>query len=138
MKEVIHKLELKIFSDTLQLYLVEEFVKHIFLEYALDNRLFIKVLICVNEATVNSISHGNQYDTNKKITISYEYREQTLFFRIKDQGDGFDFDHIPDPTTKENIMKETGRGIYLLKHLAREITFKEKGRVIEFSIVLNE
>jgi len=138
MKEVLNKMKLKISSDTLQLDLIEEFIKNIFSKYALDKRLFIKVLVCVNEAVVNSISHGNQYDLNKEVTICSEYREKTLFFRVEDQGQGFDFDHIPDPTIKENILKETGRGIYLLQHLAEEISFQNKGSAIEFSIFFNE
>lgn len=138
MKEVNSKMVIEISSDTLQLFLIEEFLKNIFQKYALSNRMFIKVLICVNEAVVNSITHGNEYDLNKRVTVTSEYKDQTLFFRIEDQGEGFDFNHIPDPTTRENILKETGRGIYLLQHMAEGIDFKENGSVIEFSICINE
>ena len=65
--------------------------------------------------------------------------ERELVFTIKDQGAGFDFDNLPDPTEPENIEKPHGRGIYLMKHLADKVKFSDNGRAVElnFSISAN-
>jgi serine/threonine-protein kinase RsbW len=135
---LIKKRQISIPTDTLKLYRVESFVKDMFNELGIREELFGKVLICVNEAVLNSIQHGNKYDENKKIFIHSYKTGKYLFFRIIDEGEGFDYNDLPDPTTKENINKETGRGIFIIKNISDEIDFREKGKIIEFKIKLDE
>lgn len=133
----LNRKEIKISSVTVNLNQVESFVKELFDFLKLRNDLYLKVLLCVNEAVVNSISHGNRFDENKTVTVQSFFCREYLYFRIIDEGDGFNYHDIPDPTTSENILKENGRGIYIIKNISDEITFREKGNIIEFKIKLN-
>ena len=81
--------------------------------------------------THNAIKHGNQNITSKNVSISLLLNESQLKFRIEDEGKGFDYHNLPDPTAPENIEKPGGRGIFLMKHLADEVIFSENGSVVE-------
>jgi serine/threonine-protein kinase RsbW len=135
---LIKKRQISISTDTLKLYCVESFIKDMFRELQIREELFGKVLICVNEAVLNSIQHGNKFDADKKITILSYITGKYLFFRIVDEGEGFDYNDLPDPTTKENINKETGRGIFIIRNISDQIVFREKGKIIEFKIKMND
>ena len=83
--------------------------------------------------------HGNSSDPNKNVTVEYHSGENTIEFMVKDEGSGFDFENLPDPTDPKNIEKPTGRGVFLMKNLADEVVFHEEGRVVElkFQIIAN-
>ncbi len=123
-------------SDTMELLHVESFIRMLFEKYGLPEKIFYNVLVCVNEAVVNSIMHGNKYDENKKVKIQTFTTENHLFFRIADEGEGFNYRELPDPTTEENLLKESGRGLYIIKNISEDIVFSEKGNIIEFKIKL--
>jgi serine/threonine-protein kinase RsbW len=133
----LNKKQIKISSSTLQLDQVESFIQKMFTELNIKKELFYKVLICVNEAVVNSIQHGNKFDENKKVIIQSFSCKQYLYFRIIDEGEGFNFNELCDPTTIDNIYNETGRGIFIIKNITDEIAFREKGNIIEFKIKLD-
>lgn len=89
------------------------------------------VIIAVTEAVNNAINHGNKNDTSKKITVSYKKENKLLTFTVGDEGEGFDFTDIPDPTDPENLEKLNGRGIFLMKNLVDDINFHEGGKKVE-------
>lgn len=89
------------------------------------------VLIAMTEAVNNAIVHGNKMDITKQVLVEYEIQDKDLFFRIHDEGPGFDYDNIPDPTAPENIEKPNGRGVFLMRSLADECEFLEDGRIVE-------
>lgn len=89
------------------------------------------VLIAMTEAVNNAIVHGNKLHAHKEVVVEYEIQERDLFFRITDDGAGFDFEHVPDPTAPENLEKPNGRGVFLMRQLADECTFLDEGRVVE-------
>jgi serine/threonine-protein kinase RsbW len=88
------------------------------------------VLIAVTEAFNNAVTHGNHGDLSKNVRVSVANDDNELCFVIEDQGAGFDFENVLDPTAPENIEKENGRGIYLMRHLADEVSFKNEGREV--------
>lgn len=94
---------------------------------ALNEDLFGNVLIAVTEGVNNAIIHGNQMKAELQITVSVRKNEEWVCFSIKDQGIGFDPEAVPDPTEPENILKENGRGIFLMKNLSDDLTFEENG-----------
>jgi serine/threonine-protein kinase RsbW len=94
---------------------------------ALNEELFGNVLIAVTEGVNNAIIHGNQMKAELQITVSVRKNEEWVCFSIKDQGIGFDPEVVPDPTEPENILKENGRGIFLMKNLSDDLTFEENG-----------
>lgn len=89
------------------------------------------VLIAMTEAVNNAIVHGNKLDITKQVRVEYEIQEKDLFFRIHDEGPGFDYENIPDPTAPENLEKPNGRGVFLMRSLADECDFLEDGRIVE-------
>ena len=78
---------------------------------------FINLQIATSEAVINAIVHGNKENPEKNVYIIIEYDDSVLIVKIKDEGEGFDVDKLPDPTSNENILKEHGRGIFIIRSL---------------------
>ena len=78
-----------------------------------DDEEIMKISMAVREAAVNAVLHGNAYDPNKKVTLAFERTPRDLVIVIRDQGKGLDAGMIPDPL--ENLMKTSGRGIFLIR-----------------------
>lgn len=95
------------------------------------------ILIAITEAVNNAIVHGNKKDPLKKFSVVCASDEEKLTFRVKDQGQGFDFDNLPDPTDPANIEKPNGRGVFLMRNLADEVNFEDNGRVVELNFHLS-
>jgi serine/threonine-protein kinase RsbW len=129
-----NRMEIVVTSNDFNLKQVEMFVIEIFDYLKLNKSLFNKVLLCVNEAVINSISHGNRYDIDKYVTVQSYFCKEYLYFRIVDEGEGFNFKDLADPTTDKNILKENGRGIFIIKKISDAIFFRERGNIIEFKI----
>ncbi len=130
----LNKKEIVISSDTTELKVVENFLSEIFRTYQIDEELYQKVLVCLNEAVTNSIMHGNKFDERKQVRIESFTCNKFLYFRVIDEGDGFDYNNLPDPTNVENLRKESGRGIFIIKNMSNGIFFREKGNIVEFKI----
>jgi serine/threonine-protein kinase RsbW len=122
---------LNISSKIENLTIVEKAVDEISAECNLNSELYGNVLIATIEAANNAILHGNQLDENKKVDIVFNIENKYLTITIKDQGKGFDFKGVPDPTAPENIEKINGRGIFLMERLADQISFYENGSKVE-------
>jgi serine/threonine-protein kinase RsbW len=71
------------------------------------------------------------------VHISLSLHESLIKFVIKDEGPGFNYSTLPDPTSPENLEKPGGRGIFLMKHLSDEVEFKDNGRIVELSFYMN-
>jgi len=91
------------------------------------------VLIAMTEAVNNAIVHGNKLDLAKSVSVSCAVQEKNLVFRVADEGPGFDYDNLPDPTAPENIEKPHGRGVFLMRHLADDCAFEDDGRIVELT-----
>lgn len=89
---------------------------------------FGNVLIAVTEAVNNAILHGNKNNDSAQIFIKSAENPIAFCFSIEDEGIGFDYTTLPDPTAPENIEKENGRGIFLMKNLADEVEFENNGK----------
>ncbi len=96
--------------------------------------LFIN--LCVNECVSNAIVHGNRGDINKYVLISFFSESDFLFFEIADEGYGFNYMDLPDPTSFDNIKKEGGRGLYIIQSFADEIKFKNNGSLVQLKFKL--
>jgi len=111
--------------------IIEKLIDDMRSEHDIHEDAFGNILVAVTEAVNNAIQHGNKYDPNKKVKVTYEMEEETMSFTISDQGSGFDYYNLPDPTAPENIEKPTGRGVFLMKHLADQIIFSDNGKTVE-------
>lgn len=122
---------MQIISQPESINLVEKLIDEIKTEYDIHEECYGNMLVAVTEAVNNAMQHGNKFDTDKKVSIAYEIDSDQISFTISDEGPGFDYLNIPDPTDPENIEKTSGRGVFLMKHLADQIIFSENGRVVE-------
>lgn len=88
------------------------------------------VLIAVTEAVNNAIIHGNKMKSELTVDVHVSDKETDFCFKVKDGGDGFDYKNLPDPTAPENLEKENGRGIFLMRSLAESVEFTDSGRSV--------
>lgn len=123
--------DIEISSLRENLRIVEKAIDDMSLELNLSDEVYGNVLVATMEATNNAIIHGNQGDPHKQVKVLIEMRDKDLMIRIADQGKGFDFSSVPDPTAPDNIEKINGRGIFLMKRLSDDISFADQGRVVE-------
>jgi len=123
-------------SKSENIVLVERLIDDVCDLFDIKEDLYGHMLVALTEAVNNAIQHGNRVNPNKNIEISFKVREGRIFFTVKDQGPGFDHNNLPDPTDPKNIEKPTGRGIFLMKHLADNVAFEEKGTkvILEFNL----
>ena len=117
--------------------IVESFVDNAKEEYNLTDDLYGNIMIAVIESVNNTIIHGNKTDKNKNVLLSATLHDEQIVFIVSDEGQGFDHQSLPDPTAPENIEKVGGRGIFLIKNLADEVSFKSEGRTLELTFYLN-
>lgn len=118
---------------------IESFIDDVCDQFSIGEDHYGNILIALTEAINNAITHGNKFDAAKKVNVEMESSPNELCFTISDEGEGFDFDNIPDPTLPENITKINGRGVFLMKSLADEVIFDEKGTktTLKFTISAN-
>lgn len=85
------------------------------------------IRLAIEEALVNAIKHGNQMDTSKKVRVACRVTSESVRIEIEDQGDGFDFTDVPDPTADENLERPCGRGLMLMRAFMTSIEYNDKG-----------
>ncbi len=117
-------------SDFESVSKVESLVDKVCNEIGVPEDYYGNVLIAVTEAVNNAIQHGNLFNNELSVFVSVGDKSDEFCFTVKDNGRGFDFDNLPDPTAPENIEKENGRGIFLMRSLADEIEFDDHGRIV--------
>jgi serine/threonine-protein kinase RsbW len=111
--------------------LIEKLVEEICDKYQVSDDVFANMMTCLNEAVMNAIVHGNKQDESKKVIVNAEAENKRIVWTITDEGEGFDYVHLPDPTAPENLENLTGRGVFILKHLADQCIFNAKGNEVE-------
>lgn len=90
-----------------------------------DKTTSFDIKLCMEEALINAVKHGNRNNKNLPIKINYSISSRKFKASIEDCGSGFDYKCLPDPTTKENLLNTSGRGVYLIKHLMDEVSFNK-------------
>ena len=116
--------------------IVESFIDNSREEYNIGDDLYGNILIAITEAVSNAIQHGNQYNKDKIVRLTCSSGPSEISFVIEDEGLGFDYTKLPDPTSGENLLKPDGRGIFLMKHLCDVLKFEEKGKKVEMVFFL--
>ena len=111
--------------------IVESFIENAGEKIKIKENIYGNVLVSVTEAVNNAIVHGNKEDKNKKVKIKLRKNKKSVRFVIEDEGCGFDYNNLPDPTSPENVEKVKGRGVYLIKNLSDKTKFRNGGRVID-------
>ncbi|TAF77982.1 MAG: ATP-binding protein [Bacteroidetes bacterium] len=111
--------------------LVENFINTAKDEFNISDISYGNIMVAVTESVNNAIIHGNHQDTEKKVFLTFELQSDKLKATVEDQGTGFDFENLPDPTAPENINKIGGRGVFLIKNLSDEVRFFDGGKKVE-------
>lgn len=109
---------------------VETLVDKVCNDLGVQEDFYGNVLIAVTEAVNNAIQHGNLFNNELEVNVAVGNKPEEFCFIIKDQGRGFDFENLPDPTAPENIEKENGRGIFLMRSLADDVEFEDNGKIV--------
>ncbi|SRR6056297_3277838 len=122
-------------SDIKNICVVEQLIDDINRKFNLDKDIYGNILIAVLEAVTNSVIHGNKRNPDKKVNLQFEATEKEFQFIIEDEGPGFNYENVPDPTKPINVEKPHGRGIFLMIKLSDDITFENKGRRVKLKFV---
>lgn len=123
--------EIVVNSSIENLRIIEKFVDEISSEIKLNSESYGNVLIAILEASNNAIVHGNKLDENKLVKINAHFQNGVLIITVEDQGPGFNFNSIPDPTEPKNIENISGRGVFLMRKLSDSVEFRENGRIVD-------
>lgn len=107
-------------------------------EFNLPAERFINLQIACSEALINAIVHGNRESNVKKVYTEIAYDDRSLFVKINDEGDGFDISRLPDPTSNENLLKEHGRGIYIIRSLVDDFRCSSSENGTEFILTVKK
>ena len=129
------RIEIPSLSENIRM--IESFIDNAKEKFHLNDDIYGNIMIAVTEAVNNAIRHGNKSESTKNVTLILTLENGLIKFKVEDEGAGFDFHNLPDPTSPENIEKPGGRGIFLMKHLSDEVDFKESGRVVELSFYMD-
>lgn len=124
-------------SITENIRIIESFIDNAKEKFNLDDDIYGNIMIAVTESVNNAIMHGNKNDRTKNVTLSLSLNNNVINFKIKDEGIGFDFRNLPDPTSPENLDKPSGRGVFLMKHLSDEVNFRNNGSLVELSFYMS-
>ena len=116
-------------SDLSNVSLVESLIDKVCADLKINEDIYGNVLIAVTEAVNNAIIHVNAFNHDKSVVVEVNQDNDSFIFRITDEGSGFDYLNLPDPTAPENIEKENGRGIFLIQNLSDCLDFDENGKV---------
>lgn len=123
----MNKLELVISSEVSNIVKVENFIENLTDYFELPNDLFGKVSLSLIEAVNNAILSGNKQQADKNVKIVAELNNGKFIVSVEDEGEGFDYENIPDPTLPDNLIKIAGRGLYLMRTLSDELEFEKGG-----------
>ena len=90
----------------------------------LDEDDLYRVGIALRESMVNAVVHGNRYSAHKKVRLSVTHNAERFTVRVSDEGEGFDFENLPDPLAPENLLRTSGRGIFLIRSFMDEFQIR--------------
>lgn len=111
--------------------IVESFIDNSKDRFHINDDIYGNIMVAVTESVNNAIRHGNKFDKDKNVHLRLSVEPSSIQFEIEDEGAGFDYANLPDPTAPENIENPGGRGIFLIHALADEVHFLEEGRKVQ-------
>ena len=115
---------------------LEDFLNALQEELDFDNEMYARLMLTVSEAVTNGIVHGNKLDESKKVHVRADIDDTYLYVVTEDDGDGFNPEDVPDPLAEENLLKPSGRGIFLMDEHADETIFSKDGTILTLKFKL--
>ena len=131
--------KIRIASRAENIILVERMIEDVCDLFNISEDYYGNILVAITEAVNNAIYHGNQANPKKNIDIFFKSFPDHVSFIVKDEGQGFNYDSLPDPTNPENIENPNGRGVFLMRNLADKVSFEDNGSkvVLDFKMQTN-
>ncbi|MGH9541693.1 MAG: ATP-binding protein [Terriglobales bacterium] len=94
-----------------------------------------RIAMAVREITVNAITHGNRLDAAKKVTLDFSLSPKALVIAVRDEGQGFDTSTLPDPLAPDNLLRQSGRGIFLARAFMDEVDLRSRRDGLEVRMI---
>ncbi|MBC8085563.1 MAG: ATP-binding protein [Hymenobacter sp.] len=117
--------------------IVESFIDNSKDTFHIEDDIYGNIMVAVTEAVNNAIRHGNKFDKDKNVYLSLFVDADRVKFEVEDEGQGFDYTTLIDPTAPENLENPGGRGIFLIRHLADGVEFAKDGRNVQLTFLLS-
>jgi serine/threonine-protein kinase RsbW len=133
----MNQLKIQIPSLIENIRVVESFIDNSKEKFNIEDDIYGNIMVAVTESVNNAIRHGNKFDKDKNVLLSLFVEDDRLRFEVEDEGRGFDFNSLADPTSPENIESPGGRGIFLMRNLSDEVEFSNDGRRVELTFFIN-
>ena len=127
---------LKLTSSPQTISTVLNYLEGVSKNYCLSPDQHFDVVTCITEAVNNAIVHGNACDCDKTVHVKVLQKNNVLAFHISDEGNGFDYKNLPDPTSAECLGKIGGRGVFLMRQLSHRVSFLNNGSTVEMEFKL--
>ena len=117
---------------------VDIFIEGILRGYGINESIIADIAISVSELVNNAIDHGNKKNEEKRVTVRIEKNSEAVSLTVTDEGAGFNPDELDDPLAEENLLKEVGRGIFIVRSLMDKVDImpSKKGTKITFTRAL--
>lgn len=110
---------------------IESFIDNSKDEFEFEDDIYGNIMVAVTESVNNAIRHGNKFDKDKNVYLTLQVEDNKLLFEVEDEGPGFDYENLPDPTAPENLESPGGRGIFLMRNLCDEVNFDNHGKKVQ-------
>jgi serine/threonine-protein kinase RsbW len=133
--ELASQTELRLPSTLASVETVETMALAYAQQSGFEPELCSHLAMVAREAAVNAVVHGNKYATDKQVTARFELRLQGLWISIADEGEGLDVAAIPDPLAPENLLRSSGRGIFLMRSFMDEVSFRSLSPGTETTLI---
>lgn len=124
-------------GDPMEIRKVEPFLQQINEAARLDDGTYYRLVVAATEAVNNGILHGNKGNPNNKVHVTCSLSKNELVFRVRDRGKGFKPEEVPDPLEEKNLLKTSGRGIFLMRSLMDRVSFKVTREGTEVELVID-
>lgn len=120
------------------LNLIEKLLDNVFSQKEIACSKLMRLKLCISEGVCNGIVHGNKNSRDKKVIVVLKIKDNIVDVKIEDEGFGFDYKTIADPTKIENRKKEKGRGIFIIKTYSKKIYYSKNGNTLNFKFDISE
>ena len=128
--------DLVIPSDPAEARRVQDEIERLLRAHQASEKDIFGIRLALEEALVNAIKHGNQFDRAKSVRVCFAVHADRFEVTITDEGTGFDPEDVPDPTAVENLERPCGRGLMLMRHYMNEVSFNGRGNCVRMAKVL--
>ncbi|MEN3039113.1 MAG: ATP-binding protein [Candidatus Kryptonium sp.] len=125
-------------SDISSLKKFEKFLERLKNKYKISDEDFYRIFLASSEAFINAIVHGNKLNSSKRVIVKFRSFKKSFEIEIQDEGEGFKANFVLDPTSEENLLKESGRGIYIMKSFSDAVKFYKTKRGFKVKIKIKK